>query len=231
MATRRRGAAGASINDSHELPSWLFDIDVEDEENHNGESILQELEIDPAHIFNNVKWVFLAPFHRALGKTKERHPLLHQAAVASAPMNKHSIDFWGPCLVVSLYGVVLWSSGKVQDVSWIFAIWTIGAMFNHMVCRATMKSSLMIHVAVLGYSVISIIPVAIIVLLAHPTGWLASLLEIVFVLWTAYGTMHSYNVLLLSGGAALTRQKKIKLLIAPVVLMELYMVSLLPSGV
>ena len=93
-----------------------------------------------------------------------------------------------------------------------------------------MKSSLMIHVAVLGYSVLSIIPVAIIVLVAHPIGWMASLLEVVFVLWTAYGTMHSYNVLLLSAGTV-ARKKRIRLLVAPVILMELYMVSLLPSGV
>lgn len=34
-----------------ELPSWLFDIDEDDEEFSNDTTLLQELEIDPEHIY------------------------------------------------------------------------------------------------------------------------------------------------------------------------------------
>lgn len=41
-----------------ELPSWFFDVDEEDEQPDFRRSLLQELEIDPNHIYKYV----LAPF-------------------------------------------------------------------------------------------------------------------------------------------------------------------------
>jgi hypothetical protein len=40
----------------HDLPNWLFDIEDEDRDESNQKSLLEELEIDPRHIyryFNN----------------------------------------------------------------------------------------------------------------------------------------------------------------------------------
>lgn len=39
------------VGDAGELPSWLFDVDEEDEDMSNGKSLLQELEIDVDHIY------------------------------------------------------------------------------------------------------------------------------------------------------------------------------------
>jgi hypothetical protein len=37
-----------------ELPSWIFDVDDNDEEDETRTSLLQELEIDPTHIYRFV---------------------------------------------------------------------------------------------------------------------------------------------------------------------------------
>jgi hypothetical protein len=60
------------------------------------------------------------------------------------------IDFWGPCLVVSVYGALLWLD-RVRDVPWLYVIWSTASLFNHFVCRVFYKpSKLLAHYSLLG---------------------------------------------------------------------------------
>lgn len=59
------------------------------------------------------------------------------------------IDFWGPFSIMSIYSLVLWI-GKVRDVPWIYAIWTIAALFNHQISRVWYRSAFMMHISILG---------------------------------------------------------------------------------
>ena len=92
------------------------------------------------------------------GKPTERHPLNMQ-------LTPHqSIDFWGPCLVVSVYILILWL-GNVRDGTWTYVIWTITSIFNHFVMRSYNKSTLLMHMSILGYSIAPMIPFSTLILL------------------------------------------------------------------
>ena len=62
-------------------------------------------------------------------------------------------DFWGPCLVMSVYGAILWFS-KVNHVALLYLIWLIAAVGSHLICRVWCQfSTISMHLSLLGYSV------------------------------------------------------------------------------
>ena len=71
------------------------------------------------------------------------------------------------------------------DVPWIFVIWGIGGFCNHLVSRVWCSSTLLIHTALLGYSIAPTIPFAAIILFLRPPVWIATIMEIgkVIELW------------------------------------------------
>ena len=50
--------------------------------------------------------MIVGPVYKLCGRNYERHPLYKNSS-------NQSIDFWGPCALVSLYGLVLWL-GRVR---------------------------------------------------------------------------------------------------------------------
>jgi hypothetical protein len=118
--------------------------------------ILQELEIDLTLIYASIFWMLATPLTRLVGRPLGRHPL-YKSVIASQRQNNHhhqhhnssssssskhrkeaNIDFWGPCLVVGLYCLVLWLS-KIHNTSWLFMIWAGASVFNHLVGRVYSK--------------------------------------------------------------------------------------------
>ncbi|RYY70176.1 hypothetical protein EON63_22900 [archaeon] len=119
---------------------------------------------------------------------------------------------------------MLWL-GRVKDVVWIFVIWSLAATFNHLISRVFYHSSLMIHIALLGYSVTPMIPIALIILLFGPPVWLAGLLQTLGVVWASASAILSYSTIVT---IATEHKKKLNLLFPTVVLMTLYITSLIP---
>lgn len=164
--------------------------------------------------------MFVGPFFKMIGRPYKRHPLY----ISSSNINKQSIDFWGPCTIVVLYCLLL-SLNRVKDVGWIFVIWTVAAVMNHFVSRVFFRSSLMIHTALLGYSITPIIPFAAIILLLRPPLWLATVLEVLSVVWASTSAIYSYSTIV---SISAENKPKLKLLYPTVILMELYITSLMP---
>lgn len=201
----------------HELPHWMFDVDEDDDplDIRQNVSLLQELEIDLEQISICVMWMLVAPWRQLFSwaQTAGAHPI-HRAT---------NIDFWGPATCVTIYGALLWLC-NVRDVPWIYVIWTAGAVFNHLTSRAwSNASSLLLHLAIMGYSLCPLIPIATLIVLSRPPLWLANALEAVALLWAAAAAYLSYCMVWRTASA------RVSLLAPPIVLMQMYMVSLLPS--
>jgi hypothetical protein len=165
--------------------------------------------------------MFIGPFLKLIGRPYKRHPLY----VSTSSIERgHSIDFWGPCAIVSVYCMILWL-GRVRDVSWIFIIWSVAGIMNHFISRVFYHSSFMIHIALLGYSLTPVIPFAAILLLTHPPSWLATALTGIAILWASTSAVLSYSTIV---PVSIENKPKLKLLFPIVILMELYFTSLLP---
>mmetsp|Transcript_3266 Transcript_3266/g.5081 ORF Transcript_3266/g.5081 Transcript_3266/m.5081 type:complete len:224 (-) Transcript_3266:1194-1865(-) len=215
----KRQSSIATPKQGIELPRWIFEVDEEDEIQGDS-SLLEELEIDPAHIYRSILWMLFGPCFQLTGMPNKKHPL-HNMGLHS---DNRSIDFFGPCSMVSLYSLVLWL-GRVRDVPWVFVIWSIAAVMNHFISRVWCKSSLMIHIALLGYSVSPIIPFAAIIVLVNMPIWLATILEMMSILWATIAAVLSYSMIL---SVAPEHKQKLTLLFPVVILMEIYFISLIP---
>ncbi len=123
--------------------------------------------------------------------------------------------------------MVLWF-GQVHNVSWIYAIWSLAATFNHLVSRIWTKSLIFLHFAVLGYAVAPIVPFSILILSLKPPLWCATILQITTVLWASYSTIKTYTMIVGSSQQPELASSKLKLLTPPVLLMMMYLVSLTP---
>ena len=168
----------------------------------------------------SIVWMLIGPCTKLTGKVSKRHPLY----ISGRGFNNRSIDFWGPCMMMSLYGLVLWV-GRVRDIPWIYVIWSITATLNHLITRVWHRSSLMIHVALLGYSVTSMIPFAAVILMVRMPIWVATLLEMVSVVWASSAAIMSYSMVF---SVSPQNRPRLKLLYPLVILMEMYLISLIP---
>jgi hypothetical protein len=164
--------------------------------------------------------MLIGPFFRIIGRPYKRHPLY----ISSSHVNKYNIDFWGPWSIVSLYCLLLWL-GRQRDVVWIFLIWSVAAVMNHFVTRVFHHSSLMIHIALLGYSLTPIIPFAAVIILLNPPIWLSTVLEVISVVWASTSAIMSYSTIITLSSES---KPKLRLLYPTVILMELYITSLMP---
>jgi hypothetical protein len=129
--------------------------------------------------------------------------------------------------VISIYGALLWLD-RVRDVPWLYVIWSLASLFNHMVCRVFLKSShVMAHISLLGYSVTPIIPLATLVVVLRPPIWICTVLVLLAVAWSSLAAITSYFIVFKTVADAEER-RKLMLVLPSVVLMELYLISLLP---
>lgn len=164
--------------------------------------------------------MLISPCNRLLGRPYyKRHPLYTSAS------NKQAIDFWGPYGTVSLLILILWI-GHVRDVPWIYVIWSAAAVFNHFVTRPWYPSSFLTHVALLGYSIAPLIPFATVILIAKPPVVIKTILEIVAIAWGSTAAILSYLTVIVT--TSLEAKSKMTLLYPMVILMQLYLMSLLP---
>lgn len=148
-------------------------------------------------------------------KSTERHPLAS---------SQQSIDFWGPCAVVSVYVALLWL-GTVRDGPWAYIIWTIPAVFNHFIMRSFTKSTLLQHMSIIGYSIAPILPLAGIIILFHPPVWIATSIEIIAISWASAAAILSYISTMV---VPPEHKHRLSLLFPSIILTEMYFISLLP---
>lgn len=154
------------------------------------------------------------PFLKMIHRPSKRHPLQISA----------NVGFWGPCTVISIYCLLLWL-GKIRDTPWIFVIWTIASTVNHLVSRVWYRSTLMFHVALLGYSITPILPFAIIIIFLRPPFWLATMLELLGVWWASSAAIYSYSTIMT---VTVEQNSKLYLLYPVVIVMEMYFTSVMP---
>lgn len=111
--------------------------------------------------------------------------------------SKSIVDFWGPCLVVSSYAALLWLA-HVNNVPWLYLVWCLAACFCHLVCRPwSQQSSLLLHLAVLGYSVTPLLPVTCLLIITHGRyPWLSTLVQPIALIFCTSSALLSYRVLL-----------------------------------
>lgn len=166
--------------------------------------------------------MFVGPLSSLCGRLSERHPLL----TMSRTNGKQIFDFWGPCLIISIYGAVLWLC-RVKDVPWIYAIWSLTAVFNHLVCRVFLNSKLTMHSALLGFSVAPLIPFSAVLVILRPQAWIVFLVEVVAILWATASAAQSYWSICHTSSE---NKHKLWLLLPSTLLMQLYLVSLMPVG-
>jgi len=167
------------------------------------------------------------------------HPLQSSHNTASSPLSspssssllstsaqKNHIDFWGPCAIVSGYGAILWI-GNVRDVPWIYIIWLVASIFNHFVCRVWFTHpKLLLHSALLGYSVTPILPLAGIHLLFRPPFIISAMIILFALIWSSFSAVMAYSVI--CSNASSEERQRLLLLIPSIILMEAYLMSLLP---
>lgn len=164
--------------------------------------------------------MYLGPCYRLLGRPYKRHPL----HASSAVNYRHTIDFWGPCAAVSVFSMILWL-GRVREVPWIYLIWAIAAIANHLISRVWYHSTLMIHVALLGYATVPLIPFAAVILIVNPPLWIGTTLEIISIIWSSLSAITSYATII---SVPAEQRPRLRLLYPTAILMSLYLTSLMP---
>ena len=172
------------------LPAWIFDVDESDDMMSN-QTILEALEIDLFQIQRTsvyvltIMWIFLGNRINPSRPGSTLHPMV----------GEKQQEFWGPFAVVSLFTFLLWV-GKVRNVPWIFVIWILFSLFAHFVARVNFNSTLALHISILGYSVLPIIPLSIVIIIFRPAVWLASAMQVFSVAYASVTAYISYIALL-----------------------------------
>lgn len=205
------------------LPDWMFEVHESDawHEDEPPKSLLQELEVDPHHILKCIAYVFRAPFIRSQLTADKSYS---NPFVLTDEDNHH--DFWGPCLLVSIYALVL-SLGRVNNVSWVYIIWILSSLAQHLVYRTwCADTTLALHLAISGYSLAPFIPISVFVVFFRPSILGALALTYLAIIWAFYAALKIHWQL--SFCLSPESRKKIVLLVFPLLLTELYFSSLLP---
>jgi len=185
MPRRSRDSSTNNMKDGHsyqhqqQLPSWIFDVDEFDD--------LTDAEnldlIDPEVIR------ILCSMWRFCLKTLPLAVLTCGCRDTGGLMMKLDLeakDFgnvWGPLAVVGSFMLVLWA-GAVKDATWALFIWTAASTVSHLIGRASLKTSkLVIHMGILGLSILPLVPIALIIVIFDPTNWVRTVLSTLGILW------------------------------------------------
>lgn len=212
---------------SEPLPEWVFDVyetDVWPEDEPRSRSLMEELEIDGDLIRSSLRYTLIAPLLPT--QPMSDNPNGSQSNPFLRHGDKLHHDFWGPCLVVTVYGVLL-SIGRVYSVSWVYVVWLLASMAHHLVSRTwSPASTFALHCAVSGYSVLPFIPVSLVIYLLRPAIVVSSTLTYLAILWSSLAALKVYWQM--NASASAEDRRKLVFLVPSVVLMELYFSSLLP---
>lgn len=214
---RPRVGSSKPLEQSSGLPAWMFEVDEYDETDAADKHILEELDIDLPLILNIILWTVIRPLSICTSRIKrEKHPLKYRPSYSS---------YWGPSGVMALYATILWLA-KLPNATWVFGIVLVGSFFQHLAARVFLRVPHTIHVILLGYSVFPIVPFAIIDVLLRPPYIYTLLCEIFIVLWSTYIGYVSY--IDICGPLETHTRDKWPLLYYPILLMNIYLISLLP---
>ena len=194
ILTQRQTNYRENINESQLFPSWIFDVDESDENLISDQTLLQELDIDLTHIRKTLKFMQYVVLIKILNIVNFKHRV-SPIIIENPLILDKAPEFWGPFAVVSVYALVLWL-GKVRNVSWIFLIWLTFSFFNHLVTRVTFKSTYALHMYVMGYSIVPIVPWLLMIIIFRPAVWLASSIQIISIIWASITAYISYSTLL-----------------------------------
>ena len=172
------------------VPSWVFDVDEFDDSLLTDLTVFEELDMDLLQIEKtslfivSYPWVFLQAYLQS-NDIEVEHPLAKRSKV----------DFWGPFAVVSLYCGILWIGG-VKNIPWIIPIWGSFAFLSHLVARVSFKSTYIIHVSILGYSLVPVIPFCSLVMIFHPSEWYSLIFQMLLLMWSLLSLYVSFRDLL-----------------------------------
>lgn len=216
MRTRAQSAK-PSEEAASGLPAWMFEVDEYDETDAADTNILEELDLDFHLIFSIILWTIIRPLSACTRRLKmERHPLKFRPAYTS---------YWGPSGVLAAYAAILWLA-DLPNATWVFVIVIGASFFLHLTSRVFLRPPHTIHVILLGYSVFPLVPFAIVDVLVQPQYLYAVLGEIFVVLWATYVGYVSY--IDICGPLESHTKEKWPLLYYPILLMNIYLISLLP---
>lgn len=199
------------------LPVWMFEVDEFDETDIHDSHILEELDIDLPLILNVMLWTMIRPLSACTNRVKrERHPLKFRPSYNS---------YWGASGVMALYAAILWLA-KLPNATWVFVIVLAASVFQHLTARVFIRTPHTIHVILLGYSIFPLVPFAILNVLIRPPYLYALVGEIGVVMWSSYVGYVSY--IDICGPIEPHTQDKWPVLYYPILLMNIYLISLLP---
>ena len=210
----RRVSHAPSVDSA--LPAWMLEVDEHDDTDSIDANILENLDIDTQLIFTIILWTMIRPLSNITASIKpERHPLKYRPS--------HS--YWGAFGVMAVYGAILWMA-KLPNATWVFGIVVGASIFEHFTARTFVHISHTVHINLLGYSIFPLIPFALLVVLIRPSYLYALLGEIFIVLWSTYIGYISYVDI--CGPPDQHTNEKWSLLCYPILLMNIYLISLLP---
>ena len=228
------------------LPAWIWDLEDDEDLLSSRLGLMNELEIQPRIIVNIVYWQLLAPFQPLLRRigilARDQSAQAHPITLASSynrgtpswgsPTNTtttHSthVDFMGPAIIVTAFASLLWV-GNQKNVPYVYVIWIVGAVMAHLTVRGFCSgSSISFHLAVLGYSLVPLIPLCFVILVYNPSITASTLIQCACVLWSSLAAIRSYYMILHPLVEHRSRNKL--LLLMPVVLLfEMYIIALVP---
>jgi hypothetical protein len=219
--------------DANHLPDWIFDIIEDDDDIDYSKTLLEELEIDPKHIYINIYWMLTASFYFTYRLLKKNTSfLLSNNSIdsnSSLPKihplhssNTGTIDFWGPFTMISIYGLMV---GKTAP--WIYLIWIAASLLNHLVCRVcSTYPKFMLHFAILGYSISPIIPISTFIIFIHPNRYFSTILEITSIILSSSAAILAYRMI--TKNSNFDDRRRLYLVIPSTILYHIYLLSLLP---
>jgi hypothetical protein len=212
---RRRSG---SENPSFSLPQWLFEVDEYDELDDDDDNVLSDLAIDYGTIQAAVTWTMLRPLS-LFSSSVQRNRL---------PVKLNSPgSYVGPAGVIGVYASMLWLARQPNE-TWVIVIFLLTCAFQHLTARVFMSESKFgLHLTVLGFCAFPLLLVAVFVLLVRPPIVVSAAIEFHGVLWATAASYGAYYDLCCSESEA---DKRRIMLLWPALLMNVYFVSLLPSG-
>lgn len=140
-------------------------------------------------------------------------------------------DFWGPFGVVTGYCSMLWLAGQ-DDVSYVYLVWILSSTFHHFTVSPYLEeSTILLHMSILGYSLVPLIPLVFLIVVSTLPSWAVTLTESLAVTWGSIAGIMSYKTILfpvLANDRGRDRARLL-LLVPTVVIFQLYVIAFMPT--
>ena len=140
-------------------------------------------------------------------------------------------DFWGPFGVVTGYCSMLWLAGQ-DDVSYVYLVWMLSSTFHHFTVRPYLEeSTILLHMSILGYSLVPLIPLVFLIVVSTLPSWSVTLIECLAVSWGSIAAVMSYKTILFP---VLVNERgkdraRLLLLVPTVAIFQLYVIAFMPT--